>query len=425
MESEKYSLEQLKGLQLKKLKALIRHACDNVPLVRDAMKSSGVSIEDLHTLDDLAKFPFCSKQTLRNLHARYVTDNSRKLSDLYRDSTSGSTGEPFVFFKDEVKRDKVEAFKMRNFRWIGGSYGRKYYSLWGFTPHLTLRKRVFQKIVSGRRPLAADAPVSEMKRHLKMLQGESNVYLEGYTSAVVLLAKLALETGVQPRFAGVVPSAETLSLPHRRLIKDAFNCEVFNRYGSREFGDIAIETSCHEGLHVYDESFIVEIVRKDGTACRKGEVGEIVVTDLDNYAMPFIRYRTGDLAAFPENHPSNCALSHSVISYPLGRMVDYIQVGDKIISFGFMVLTFEDYPQIRQFQLEQVSDTHLVLRVVIGPGYTEELMAELLQKVQDYCKPLDVVLKHVDKIRPEKSGKIRIVKSLRSLVDIQRAGFHN
>ncbi len=65
------------------------------------------------------------------------------------------------------------------------------------------------------------------------------------------------------------------------------------------------------------------------------------------------------------------------------------------------------------------------LILIIDPGYTEELMAELLQKVQDYCKPLDVVLKHVDKIRPEKSGKTRIVKSLRSLEDIQRADFHN
>ncbi len=422
LRSEAYSKAQLQSMQLRKLKQLVRYSYANVPRITELMESIDLTPDNFTCIDDLRKFPFCSKETLRDLPPRYVSDNSRALGDLFRDSTSGSTGEPFVFYKDENKRDHAEAYKMRNFRWIGSTYGTKYYSIWGFIPRVTRVSKLFHKLVTRRHLFSADASVEVLHTYLNILKKEPGVFLIGYTSAVVLLAKIAREAGARLQLGGIMTGAETLSPSHRSLIESTFNCEVFNRYGTREFGDIAMESTCHHGLHIYDESFIVEVVDQDGKPCREGSLGEIVVTDLDNYAMPFIRYKTGDLAAFPKQLPQKCNLSHSVMSGPVGRMVDYIQVGNKIISFGFLVLTFEDYPQIRQFQLEQVSDTKAVLRIVKGKGYSQEIMSPLFKSVRVYCHPLEVELELVNQIIPEKSGKIRIVKSLKGLTDIERIG---
>src|SRR5205085_9123193 len=112
-----------------------------------------------------------------------------------------------------------------------------------------------------------------------------------------LLATYLREHGRTLRHAprGIISSAQTLPDTSRRIIEESFGCKVFDKYGAREFSGIAYECEAHQGHHVVGEGYVVEVL-KDGRPAAPGEIGEVVVTDLNNYCLPFIRYRIGDLA---------------------------------------------------------------------------------------------------------------------------------
>ena len=105
-----------------------------------------------------------------------------------------------------------------------------------------------------------------------------------------------MDLGQRPFYS----SSQVLPDQSRRMIEETFGCGVFDKYGSREFSGIAYECDFHSGHHVMDESYIVEIL-KNGEPARPGEIGEVVITDLNNFCLPYIRYRIGDLAVAMDN----------------------------------------------------------------------------------------------------------------------------
>ena len=168
----------------------------------------------------------------------------------------------------------------------------------------------------------------------------------------------------------------------------------------------------HKGMHINMESFIVEIIDEEGNPCKPDEEGRIIVTDLDNQVMPFIRYDTEDTAAFQSHHCS-CGRSSDLLKDPSGRIVDTIITPEnKHLSFGFFVLKFEDFPIVDQFQVVQRDNQNIDLLLVKNKEFNEKLFKPLLEEVKEYCKPMNVNVVYVDSIQKEPSGKMRIVKGL-------------
>src|SRR5258707_764531 len=122
-------------------------------------------------------------------------------------------------------------------------------------------------------------------------------------------------------------SSQTLPASSRAVMEDAFGCKVFDKYGAREFSGIAYECEAHEGHHVVAEGYIVETLR-DGQPAKPGEVGEIVITDLNNYCMPFIRYRIGDLAEVLPEATCRCGRGAPRLGAIEGRVQSIIQGTD-------------------------------------------------------------------------------------------------
>ena len=163
-------------------------------------------------------------------------------------------------------------------------------------------------------------------------------------------------------------AAGTLHDVQRELIERVFGAPVFNRYGSREVGDMACECDQHRGLHVSTPTHYIEIVRDGGTAARPGEIGEVLVTLLTNFAMPLIRYRIGDLAAWSEE-PCTCGRAWPLLKSVVGRVTDTFLTakGTRIHGEYFTHLFyFRDW--IRQFQVVQVGYDEILLKVVLKDG---------------------------------------------------------
>jgi phenylacetate-CoA ligase len=209
-------------------------------------------------------------------------------------------------------------------------------------------------------------------------------------------------------------SAGTLHDHMRETIRETFQAPVFNRYGSREVGDIACGCGVHEGLHVSAPTHYVEILRPDGTPTEPGEVGEIVVTLLTNYAMPLIRYRIGDMGAWAE---STCACGRSwpLLSNVTGRVSDTFLTEDgKSIHGEFFTHLFYGEEWVQKFQVVQES-VHQVTITIVPAEWGDDLkrrhraeMNVIREHIHSVMgQSCNVTFDFCSNIRPTDSGKYR------------------
>jgi phenylacetate-CoA ligase len=218
-------------------------------------------------------------------------------------------------------------------------------------------------------------------------------------------------------------SAQTLPEPSRRLIEEAFGCRVFDKYGSREFSGIAYECEAHTGHHVVAEGYIVEVL-KDGRPVRPGEVGEVVITDLNNTCMPFIRYRIGDLAeALDANEPCPCGRGAPRVGAIQGRVQSIIQGADGHYvpgTFFAHYLKEFDYA-IQRFQVVQERPGAIVFRIVKGGRFSEDVLAEVLATFRQYLgQRTEIDVEYVDDIALIRTGK-HLASISKIPVDFQRS----
>lgn len=146
-------------------------------------------------------------------------------------------------------------------------------------------------------------------------------------------------------------SVGTLDDDTYKILKKAFGCDIFNRYGARECGDMACSCKKNEGLHININNCYIEILRDDGTPCEENEIGNITVTTSNNYAMPLIRYNIGDMASYI-NRKCSCGRNWSMLNAVNGRIVDVFKLPDgNRIDGEYFTHLFYELNDVKQFQV--------------------------------------------------------------------------
>jgi phenylacetate-CoA ligase len=238
--------------------------------------------------------------------------------------------------------------------------------------------------------------------------------LFGYASALALLASHAEHRGRAMHDLGVrvvFATGETLYPAQRAIIEKVFAAPVANGYGSRDAGFIAHQ--CPSGsLHVSSEHIIVELLDDVGQPVAAGEKGEIVTTHLATGDFPFVRYRTGDMAVFSAES-CKCGRGLPVLEEVFGRATDFVRTpGGNIMHALALIYEVRDRPGVRAFKFIQETDLSLELQLVAGPELTSEIEAQIrrgiLVRMGD---DVQLVIRRVSDILPEKSGKYRYVVS--------------
>jgi phenylacetate-CoA ligase len=212
--------------------------------------------------------------------------------------------------------------------------------------------------------------------------------------------------------AGILISAETVQPQQRALIEEVFRAPTFNRYGSREAGNMASECDRHQGLHVSAPTHLIELLREDGELAGPGESGEIVVTCFRTFAMPLIRYRIGDRAAWADG-PCSCGRAWPLLREVSGRVNDaFLIPGCGTLDGCFFTMGFFQREWLERFQVVQETEdllrVYLVLRQPPLPaGALDRELASYVDHVHLVLPQSRVEFEIVDAIRPSPQGKHR------------------
>jgi phenylacetate-CoA ligase len=420
------SPDAVRDLQDRKLRRLVRHAYRHVPYYRRRMRDAGVSPDDVKGVEDLPRLPMLTKNDVRrNLYFDIISDNHRK-DQMLKISTSGSTGEPFVCFADRSQLEFRWAATMRSMMWTGWRPGDPQLRLWHQTIGMT-RSQALREIVDARLMRRTFIPAYEISEarldsFLRTIERTKPVLLDGYAESFNFLARYLKNRDrldISPK--GIISSAQSLPESSREVIEHVFGCRTFDKYGSREFSGIAYECDAHSGHHVVAEGYVVEIL-KGGKPCPTGEIGEVVITDLNNYCLPFIRYRIGDLAeAMDEGLPCSCGRGLPTLGAIQGRVQSIIIGSDgRYIPGSFFAHVFKDFDHaVRQYQVVQDRPGAITLRIVRGTRWTEEAMRELLLLLKRFLGERSLVeVEFVERIEMVRTGK-RVQAVSRVALDLQ------
>jgi len=404
--------EQVMALQWSKLKRLLDHCWREVPYYRRRWDEVGARPEDIRSLEDYARLPILTKKDIRENFDELVASSWR--GRLLLKATGGSTGEPLRFGYTRESNERRTAVMWRGYAWAGARMGRRTLYLWGGSvgtpPRTKLLKDRLYHAAFGRRMVDSfrmtEANIAEYADAIDAYQPEIVV---AYVGPLVRLAQWMLDTKRQvSRPAAILCGAEALHEAQREIVQRAFGCPVYNTYGCREFMLIASECEQRNGLHVNADHLVVETGAARDVGGAAG-AADIIITDLHNEGMPFIRYVNGDLAT-PTARTCTCGRGLPLLERIDGRKLDAIRTRDgRLLPGEFFPHMLKDVAGVLQFQVVQRSWETLDISIVRGPSFDASSLDYIRREIGKVLgDSVDVRFDFVDRIALTPSGKLRV-----------------
>jgi phenylacetate-CoA ligase len=368
MKNQWKSPEEIKRIQDIKLRKLVKHAYEKVPYYRQLFDTNGLKPGDVQTIGDLKKLPLLSKETVKNLPLEQIVAKGVDVDKCRTAKTSGTTSMPLQVY-----------FTWRDARMIGIALVRSFLACgvkpWHKTaefsayPGFPKRRKIFDRLTIWRNWKISTW--EELENWIKILRKWKPQVLYGYVMTLRLLAETILEDsikGINPEI--IISTTGVLDKASRTTIRSAFKAKVFDFYGSWEGGNIAWECPQCSGYHINSDMLIFEVL-KEGKQVPPGQEGEVVITNLYSYAMPFIRYRQGDIVVMSDKLPS-CGRPFPLIKEIKGRIVDFIILpsGKKLSPHPFHMLMVT-IPGVTQFRISQKQLNLLIIEIVPSEDFNQ------------------------------------------------------
>lgn len=377
--------DELLEFQDTKLRRLIQHCQKNVPFYREWFHGRHFPTDTL-VRDSQAwqGLPVLTKEDIQTQGALLMATNA-KHSKIYKNATGGSTGEPLQFWQDDNywRHNTLDLY--RSYKMCGWRPGDRVVHLWGAdidaAEHVGFRGLISDRFIHNRIFINTfRLEEQKMDAYVDVLSKFAPEFVIGYASSLDLFADAINNSGVTIAPKAVQSSADMLSPQTRERIRRAFNALLFDRYGCRECGVIAHECELHTGLHIFSNTHLVEILNDDWRPAEPGEMGNIVVTNLNNYAMPFVRYALGDVAAMTDRE-CECGRVLPLIVQLAGRNTASLRLpSGKVIHGHYFFHRFDDLDGIKRFQVIQHKPSQIEIRIVLYPGYEREEVAAHLRR---------------------------------------------
>lgn len=399
------------------LRQLLTHCQAHVPYYRDLFAKHNVDVTAEDSVAELAKIPVLSKETLRNNVVQLAADNYSD-KDRVEMHTSGTTGKSLTFYRDKLSISKQWAMCFRHRDWHDCKFGDLHINFTGKTVVPTNQKKppfwrfngAFNQYLVNMQHIN-EGNIKTIVDFLNSLQPK---YYLGYPSIISEVARLALAQGLellpQAKPQIVFAGAENTLDYQKDAITSWTGAKVSDLYGLTE-GNCHLSRCEYGHYHVDYEYGFVECVDPEPLEGGRKR-GRIVGTSFTNWAMPLVRYDTGDMAIWmPDDYECPCGRKTPVIERIEGRIDDFVVLNDgrRVMRFDYL---FKGTDDIKEIQVCQYKKGQVVFKLVSRIGQSDALEQELeAQFVKWMGEGMDLVFEYVDHIPRSKTGKFKAVQS--------------
>lgn len=417
--------EEMRRRQLAQLRALLAHAVETVPHYQLLPYRDWLKRPDGEAWDAFGGLPHMTRRQVQDageaLFAAKLPSNHGSISE---DETSGSTGMPLRYRTTTVAGFVWSALAMREHFWhrrdfslrhafIRGSKGAPLMSTWG-PPSNTL----FQCGQSANLPVGRTT--AEKCDWLSALNPH---YLMSTPSTIRSLAGIAMEGRLHlPLLREVRTVGETVSAPLRDMVREAWGVGLTDIYSSSECGLLALQCPQGDGYHLQSEWAVIEVLNVQGKPCLSGQVGHLVVTPLHNFAMPLVRYDTGDFAEVGDACP--CGRGLASLRRILGRRRNRLIHPDGGNSWPNLssLPWVEKAPYLRRFQLLQKRDLTLQLRYESASAFSQDECDRVSSMLLEHLRcNLPLRFEHVAALPLSEAGKLEdFISEIEEVPEVQR-----
>ena len=402
-----YEPNDFKYLQKNKLKRLLSHVEKNVPYYAEYMGRIKMDIHE-DPYGSLKKMPVLTKDIIKQNLPNNIIDNNKTIYQI--DKTSGSSGEQGTFYHDKFSYSNTIAIQTLWWEWAGYQLGCRMV-LVGMNPIRGFIKRVKDFLFRTIYFEAFNLSDKKIAGLLKKLN-QDRFFIMGYPSAIYQIAKYAKENNIDGiKVNSVVCFGDKVFDHYRKTIESVFNTTLYDTYGACEGTMIAAE--CEEHVkHIMSPHVIVEVLDDEGKEVKYGELGHLHITHLDNFLMPLIRYKIGDLGIVEDDQIlCKCGRNLPILKKLIGRDTDivYTKSGKPLIVHFFTGI-FEHFDEIKQFQVVQTKNNPFIINYIPSDSFDKLVLEEIRSLINEGAyEKVEFKFNSVDVINDSPSGKPQIV----------------
>jgi phenylacetate-CoA ligase len=405
--------EEILEFQKIKLFEILNYVYENIPFYRQKYQAAKIDPKDIRTLKDFSEIPKLTKEEVR-AYSLSIQNRSFK-GKIHNGYTSGSTGMPLSFYYDSNFIASTWANRWRGRGFWDVKIGDKELALWGrpINSNFVLWKQRIMSRIKNVLFFSAFSLSEEKLEHYwdRMVRFRPD-YIYGYPSAIYQLCQYGYKKGFSLLgIKAIFCTAETLYWHQKRLIEQILNSPTVNEYGCSETGAFAYE--CSEGnLHISAENVYCEF-ELNNKQVLPGELGEIVVTNLNNFFMPLIRYRVGDMGIY-RIKPCPCGRALPSMKISVGKSSETIstlsgrKVHTEIFDYINRYLLENKAYGIVYFRVIRKTMNGYLVQIVKGDDFNTSVLEKFSKKMREFLGgEIEINYEFLECIPRDKTGKIR------------------
>ncbi len=358
----------------------------------------------------ISQFPIMRKKDIKENLENLLSKNKSKL---IANSGSGSSGIQGTVYMNKKEQAITRAIQTLWWEWSGYYIGKKLLQT-GMTVKRGFVKKTKDIMFRTYYITAFNLSEERIVQLLQRVEHKKKWHLGGYASSLNVIGEIVNKYNLSISFDAAISWGDKLFDSYKKNIKNALHCNTYETYGCSEGFMVGAKKDL-EYFYVMSPHAYVEIVDDEGNPVEDGKMGYVLLTRLDGYSMPLIRYYVGDLAIMlpREEYPLKREMSFPLLKKVIGRDTDVVYTkSKKTLIVHFFTGIFEYVPEIIQFKVVQRSLDNIEIEYIPSDEFSSEILLKVEQIIHDHLEePFPIIWKKVEQILPSASGKPQIIQS--------------